>query len=91
MMTSNVKPLYVDLPSVANLVALATATIQKMVREDQFPAPRQLSGRRVGWLVREVEEWAEERPVSALLPPPNTAWRRGLKDAPATPDMAPAE
>ena len=35
-------------------------------------ADRQLSGQRVGWLVREVQEWAESRPVSNLPPPPNT-------------------
>lgn len=67
------KRIYVDLPEVAELLTLATATIQKLVREDVFPKPRQLSGRRVGWLLREVEEWAEQRPVSELLPPANTS------------------
>lgn len=67
------KRIYVDLPEVAGLLTLATATIQKMVREDAFPKPRQLSGRRVGWLLREVEEWAEQRPVSDLPPPRNTS------------------
>lgn len=75
-MIANVKPLYVDLPNVAELVALGETTIQRMVREDAFPKPRQLSGRRVGWLVREVEDWAEQRPVSDLLPPENTGVRR---------------
>ena len=65
------KPIYVDLPSVASLVTLATATIQRMVREGVFPKPRQLSANRVAWLLREVEEWAEERPVSDLPPPTN--------------------
>ena len=69
------KPIYVDLPSVASLVTLATATIQRMVREGVFPKPRQLSANRVAWLLREVEEWAEERPVSELLPPRNCAKR----------------
>ena len=31
-----------------------------------------VSGQRVGWLVREVQEWAESRPASNLPPPPNT-------------------
>ena len=75
-MIAHVKPLYVDLPNVAELVALGETTIQRMVREDAFPKPRQLSGRRVGWLVREVEDWAEQRPVSDLLPPENTSLRR---------------
>ena len=65
------KPIYVDLPSVASLVTLATATIQRMVRENTFPKPRQLSANRVAWLLSEVETWAEGRPVSELLPPHN--------------------
>lgn len=66
------KPLYLELPSVVALVSLAEATIQREIREGKFPRPRQISGRRVGWLVRELEEWAENRPVSELPPPPNT-------------------
>lgn len=70
------KPIYVDLPSVASLVTLATATIQRMVREGVFPKPRQLSANRVAWLLREVEAWAEERPISEILPPMNTGSRK---------------
>lgn len=69
------KPLYLELPAVAEVVSLAETTIQREVREGKFPAPRQLSGRRVGWLVRELEEWAENRPVSDLPPPKNTSRR----------------
>ena len=67
------KPLYLELDAVASVVALAATTIQRLVREGEFPKPRQLSGRRVGWLVREVEEWAETRPISDLAPPANTS------------------
>ncbi|MFM0095570.1 AlpA family phage regulatory protein [Paraburkholderia nemoris] len=70
------KPIYLNLEAVAGAVALSEAQIQKLVREGTFPKPRLLSSRRVGWLVREVEEWAEGRPVSDLLPPPNTDSRR---------------
>lgn len=70
------KPIYVDLPGVTSLVTLATATIQRMVREGVFPKPRQLSANRVAWLLREVEEWAEERPVSEIAPPANTNRKR---------------
>jgi prophage regulatory protein len=37
--------------------------------------PRQLSGKRVGWLVRELEEWCESRPVSSNLPVANCGLR----------------
>lgn len=75
-MSGQVKRIYVDLPEVASLVTLATATIQRLVRENAFPKPRQLSANRVGWLLREVEAWAEERPVSDLPPPANTSRRK---------------
>ncbi|MFC5548161.1 helix-turn-helix transcriptional regulator [Massilia aerilata] len=70
------KPIYLELEAVAAAVALAATTVQRLVRDGEFPRPRQLSGRRVGWLVREIEEWAEARPVSDLPPPPNTALKR---------------
>ena len=65
-------PIFLDLPAVAEAVALSVSTVQELVRQEDFPKPRQLSGRRVGWLLREVTEWAESRPVSNLPPPPNT-------------------
>jgi len=69
------KPIYLELDAVAGAVALATSTVQRLVRENAFPKPRQLSGRRVAWLVREIEEWAETRPISDLSPPANTSRR----------------
>lgn len=63
---------FLDLTAVANSVALGEATVQMMVREGKFPQPRELSPRRVGWLVSEVEDWARRRPVANMLPPSNT-------------------
>lgn len=65
-------PIFLDLPTVATTVALSTAAIERLEREGDFPKRRLLSGRRVGWLLREVQEWAESRPVSNLPPPANT-------------------
>lgn len=65
-------PIFLDLPTVASTVALSTAAIERLERDGGFPKRRLLSGRRVGWLLREVQEWAESRPVSNLPPPPNT-------------------
>lgn len=73
MSAKRIAPIFLDLPAVVQAVALSESTVQELVRQGQFPAPRQLSGRRVGWLVRELEAWAESRPVSNLLPPPNTS------------------
>lgn len=68
----HVSPLFLDLETVAQTVALSVSTVQELVRQGRFPPPRQISSRRVAWLMREVEEWAESLPVSQLPPPPNT-------------------
>ncbi|HDR9872782.1 TPA: AlpA family phage regulatory protein [Burkholderia cenocepacia] len=65
-----------SLKEVAEALSLSPATVQKLVREKTFPEPRLLSGRRVGWLVQEVQTWAETRPVADLLPPENTGSRK---------------
>lgn len=70
------RPLGVDLEAAAALTSLSESSIQELVRKKEFPAPRQLSPRRVGWLVREIEEWLEGRPVSDLPPPPNTGAKK---------------
>jgi prophage regulatory protein len=55
---------------------LSEATIDEEIRQERFPKPRQLAGRRVGWLVEDVLEWARTRPVSGQPPPPNTAAKK---------------
>jgi prophage regulatory protein len=70
------KPIYLDRHAAAAAVSLSDTSLEKLVREGKFPKPRVLSGRRVAWLTREVEEWAETRPISDLPPPANTS-RRG--------------
>lgn len=68
-----VAPIYADLPLAAALLSISETTVQKLQRDDEtFPKARQISGRRVGWLYRELVEWSESRPISDLPPPPNT-------------------
>lgn len=62
--------IFLDLPGVAQALSVSESTVRNLMRTADFPQPRELSGRRVGWLVREVVEWAESRPVSNMLPPP---------------------
>lgn len=69
-------PMVLDLPGVATTLCVSISTVQQMVREGHFPEPRQLSGRRVGWLAIEVATWAASRPKSTQLPPPNTSARK---------------
>jgi len=66
--------IYARLPRAAALLDVSESTIQKLTREDKtFPKPRKIGERSTGWLVRELMEWAENRPVSDIPPPANTA------------------
>ena len=75
----SIKPAYLDREAVAAFVSLSVPAMERLVASGVFPAPRQLTTKRVGWLVREVEEWAESRPVSSNLPVANC----GMRHAPA--------
>ena len=72
------KPAYLDREGAAAFVSLSVITMERMVAKGEFPSPRQLTGKRVGWLVRELDEWSEARPVSSNLPPANCGGRRGV-------------
>lgn len=74
-MLTTIEPAFLDKPSAAAFLSLSESTFEQLVREGNAPMPRALSARRVGWLVRELREWAEARPVSEMLPPPNTGRR----------------
>ncbi|KFG94402.1 hypothetical protein GQ56_0126455 [Burkholderia paludis] len=63
------KPIFLSIHQVSEAMSLSETIIKKMVASKEFPAPRALSKKRVGWLVRELEEWAEKRPISEMLPP----------------------
>lgn len=69
-------PICVELEQLEKLTTLSATTIQNMVARNEFPPPRELSARRVGWLYREIAEWAENRPVSNIPPPPNTGAKK---------------
>ncbi|MBI1921942.1 MAG: AlpA family phage regulatory protein [Geobacter sp.] len=45
------------------LVGLGYTTCWRLEKEDKFPARKQLSVGRVGWLRAEVEEWVKGRAV----------------------------
>ena len=66
-----VEPLFIPRDGLAAITSLSESTIEAMIRAGTFPKPRQTSGRRVAWLLRELKEWAESRPVSDLPPPPS--------------------
>lgn len=75
------KPAALDLETAAQFVSLSPSAVERLVRQGEFPKPRQLSGRRVGYIVTEIEEWLHNRPVSEQLPPPNSGYGRAGKPA----------
>lgn len=87
-MTSHaIKKIFYSLQDVVFVLSLSESSIQGLVRRGEFPAPKMMTDRRVGWLAREVEDWAENRPVSDLPPPPNTGAK---KPRPSARDAQPA-
>lgn len=57
----------------ALFVSLSVTGMQRLVRNGTFPAPRQTSPRCAAYLVRELVDWMESRPISTILPPLNTS------------------
>ena len=72
MSTTIIQPAVLNREQAAAFTALSVSTMENLIRENAFPRPRLLGVRRVGWLVRELTEWAESLPVSDQLCPPNT-------------------
>lgn len=68
-----IEPVLIDIQTVTEVTGLSKSTVQKMIRENDFPKPRKASPQRTGWLLREIKEWAENRPIADFLPPSNTS------------------
>jgi prophage regulatory protein len=73
-----IKPIFVDIKGVIALTGLSKTTVWDVIKNGDFPKPRKASARGSRWLVREIEEWCESRPVSDILPPPNTGRKATL-------------
>jgi len=75
----NMRPIIVKKDVAAVIVALSESTIDNLEKAGDFPKRRKISNGSVGYLVRELEEWAESRPTSDLLPPPDSGYGRAGK------------
>lgn len=60
-------------PQLLSLTTLSRSTRWRMERQGQFPKKRRLSGRTVGWLSSEIEDWMKSR---ALVNSINTEGKR---------------
>ena len=54
---------YIRKPEVRQIAGSSDSTIWRMEKRGQFPKRRQLGPNSVGWLLSEIEEWMESRPV----------------------------
>lgn len=79
----NIQPIALDKSQAAIFVALSETSIDRL---KDFPKPRQVSPRRVAYLVSELTEWMHSRPVSSILPPENTGYGRAGKPKAVIPD-----
>ncbi len=74
-------PIAVPRDRAAAALGLSESTIEALVRSGELPPPRKLSAGRVGWLWRELVEFAESRPVSDMMPVKRQANRGDPKAA----------
>lgn len=63
-------PLMVDRHAAAAALGVSDGTVEALVRKGELPPPRRISANRTGWLWRELQEFAETRPVSDAPPGP---------------------
>jgi prophage regulatory protein len=75
-------PLLLSRDQAAAALGISVSSLEQLSRLGELPPPRRISAGRTGWLWRELQEWAEARPVSDLAPGPG-------KRA-ASPDARPA-
>lgn len=65
------RPIMVDKTDAAKALGnISERTLDGLVAKGSLPPPRQISAGRVGWLWRELEQAAEQLPVSDLPPGP---------------------
>lgn len=63
-------PIFVPRDKAAEALGIGERTLEALVASGEAPPPRKISKGRVGWLWRELVEFAESRPVSDLRPGP---------------------
>lgn len=55
------------LKDVVKRVRLGKTSIYKLVKENKFPKPVQLSDRAVGWSSEDIQQWINTRPVCSQV------------------------
>lgn len=55
----------IRLPVVMRFTGLGRSTIYRLMAEDRFPKPVQLSTRAVGWRLSDLQDWSAARPMAS--------------------------
>jgi prophage regulatory protein len=71
-------PLMVDREQAAHALGVSERTLENLVATGELPPPRKISKQRVGWLWRELHDFAESRPVSDHQPAPGRRRPQGV-------------
>ena len=56
--------LLLRMAAVMQTTGLGRSTIYKLIAEDKFPSPVQLTGRAVAWRRADLERWSATRPMA---------------------------
>jgi len=75
-----VQPIALTIEEAAEFLRISVSLLEQLVREGEL-IPRQLSNRRIVFLVDELTEWLRRRPASTIAPPPNTGAKKPRKAA----------
>lgn len=66
--------LLLRITAVIQATGLGRSTIYKLIAEDKFPLPVQLTGRAVAWRRADLERWSATRPTATHWPRPARPW-----------------
>jgi prophage regulatory protein len=57
----------IKLPEVMEMTGLSRSSIYAFVKKGDFPSPRKLGIRAVGWVLEEIVTWIENRKPNAAI------------------------
>ena len=47
---------------IKNITSMSNSTIYELIKADEFPRPKRIGKRAVGWLENDIQAWLESRP-----------------------------
>jgi prophage regulatory protein len=60
----SVEPLIYRKKTLLRQCGISETTLRRWMAEEEFPRPKQLGPRAVGWVASHVSEWLDKRPVA---------------------------